>query len=49
MKTAVEGLLTTSYQNLALDRDDRAAGLKRVALEVYRAYTTKSRTPAGKP
>jgi hypothetical protein len=41
IKTSVEGLLATSYRNLALDQDDRATGLKRLALKIYQNYTSK--------
>ncbi|MGD0614008.1 MAG: hypothetical protein ABSA69_01035 [Verrucomicrobiota bacterium] len=41
VKSAVEGLLATSYRNLALDQDDRATGLKRLALKIYQNYTNK--------
>ena len=41
IKTSVEGLLATSYRNLALDQDDRATGLKRLALKIYQNSPSK--------
>ncbi len=38
VKTAIEGLLSSSYRSLILDEDDRAAGYKLLARKVYENY-----------
>jgi len=40
--SAVQGLLTTAYINLAGGQDDRYENLKRLAIRVYQRYTEKT-------
>jgi hypothetical protein len=40
-QTVLEGLLTTSYMSLVFDQDDRADGLKRLALQAWKSYQSK--------
>jgi hypothetical protein len=40
--SAVQGLLTTAYINLAGGQDDRYENLKRLAIRVYQRYTAKT-------
>jgi hypothetical protein len=40
--SAVQGLLTQAYYNLAIGNDDRYEGLKRLAVKVYERYTSKT-------
>lgn len=41
IKSAIEGLLANSYLSLAIDEDDRAAGFKLLARNVYNTYHSK--------
>jgi hypothetical protein len=40
--SAVQGLLTQAYYNLAIGNDDRYAGMKGLATKVYENYTSKT-------
>jgi hypothetical protein len=40
--SAIQGLLTRSYYNLAIGQDDRAENFKRLAIRVYQNYTAKT-------
>lgn len=46
VKSAIEGLLTSSYRSLVLDEEDRAAGYKLLARKVYENY--ESQVPSGR-
>lgn len=39
---AIEGLLATSYEDLAIGQDDRFAGLRNLAIKVYETYSGKT-------
>jgi hypothetical protein len=39
--SAIQGLLTRAYYNLAIGQDDRSENFKRLALRVYESYTAK--------
>lgn len=39
--SAIQGLLTRAYYNLATGQDDRSENFKRLALRVYESYTAK--------
>jgi hypothetical protein len=41
--SALEGLLVSSFTNLALDEDDRAAGFKLMARKIYDRYEAKTK------
>lgn len=41
VKAAIEGLLVNSYLSMAIDEDDRAAGFKLLARQVYATYHSK--------
>ena len=41
VKAAIEGLLVDSYDSLAIDEDERAAGFKLLARQVWNAYMDK--------
>jgi hypothetical protein len=43
----LEGLLTQHFENLAIDEDDRAAGLRRMARQIYDFYQEVTQRRAG--
>jgi hypothetical protein len=40
-RAAIEGLITTSYMNLVVDQDDRAAGFYLLARKVHESFMTR--------
>ncbi|HSU55795.1 MAG TPA: hypothetical protein VLT36_17195 [Candidatus Dormibacteraeota bacterium] len=40
-QAAIEGYLASSYQSLALDEDDRSAGQRAIARQIWNAYTAQ--------
>jgi hypothetical protein len=41
IKSSIEGMLVNSYLSLAIDEDDRAAGFKLLARQVYNTYVSQ--------